>query len=131
VPALPSRVENALPEMPRRGSAYPDLYTTTNVLDLATWRLALTDCCTECYGSIFGAISVEAHLHACEKEVATMLYYVLVSLTIAILAGILGFGAVVLAAAGIAKIPFLFLVAFLASLAAFLAGLVMHAVRRV
>jgi uncharacterized membrane protein YtjA (UPF0391 family) len=48
----------------------------------------------------------------------TMLYYALVFLVVAIIAGLLGFGAVAFAAAGIAKILFfIFLVLFLVSLA--------------
>jgi uncharacterized membrane protein YtjA (UPF0391 family) len=51
-----------------------------------------------------------------EKE-ASMLYWTLIFLVIAIMAGLLGFGAVAFAAAGIAKILFfLFLVAFVVSL---------------
>ena len=47
-----------------------------------------------------------------------MLYWTLIFLVIAIMAGLLGFGAVAFAAAGIAKILFfLFLVAFVVSLA--------------
>lgn len=46
-----------------------------------------------------------------------MLYYALVFLIIAILAGLLGFGAIAFAAAGLAKILFfLFLILFLVSL---------------
>jgi len=46
-----------------------------------------------------------------------MLYWTLIFLVIAIMAGLLGFGAVAFAAAGIAKILFfLFLVAFVVSL---------------
>jgi uncharacterized membrane protein YtjA (UPF0391 family) len=53
-----------------------------------------------------------------------MLYYSLVFLAIAIVAGILGFGAVSFAAAGIAKILFfVFLILFLV-------GLVTHVSRR-
>ena len=53
-----------------------------------------------------------------------MLYYSLVFLAIAIVAGILGFGAVSFAAAGIAKILFfIFLILFLV-------GLVTHVSRR-
>lgn len=53
-----------------------------------------------------------------------MLYYALVFLIVAIIAGLLGFGAVAFAAAGIAKLLFfLFLIAFLISL-------VMHLGRR-
>jgi len=45
-----------------------------------------------------------------------MLYYALVFLVIAIVAGLLGFGAIAFAAAGIAKILFfLFLILFLVS----------------
>jgi uncharacterized membrane protein YtjA (UPF0391 family) len=54
-----------------------------------------------------------------------MLYWTLVFLVIAIVAGLLGFGAVAFAAAGIAKLLFfLFLVLFVLSL-------VMHVGRRV
>ena len=54
-----------------------------------------------------------------------MLYWAIVFLIVAIIAGLLGFGAVAFAAAGIAKILFfLFLVLFLVSL-------VMHVGRRV
>ena len=54
-----------------------------------------------------------------------MLYYALVFFVIALLAGILGFGGIAVAFAGIAKILFLvFLIAFLVSL-------VMHIGRRV
>ena len=54
-----------------------------------------------------------------------MLYYALVFLLIAILAGVFGFGGIAIASAGIAKILFfLFLVAFLVSI-------VMHSARRV
>ena len=50
------------------------------------------------------------------KEIA-MLYYALVFLVIALVAGLLGFGVVAFAAAGIAKILFfVFLVLFLISL---------------
>jgi uncharacterized membrane protein YtjA (UPF0391 family) len=53
-----------------------------------------------------------------------MLYYTLVFLVIAIVAGLLGFGVIASAAAGIAKIFFfLFLILFLVSL-------VTHVVRR-
>ena len=53
-----------------------------------------------------------------------MLYWALVFLVVAIVAGLLGFGAVAFAAAGIAKLLFfLFLVLFLVSL-------VMHVGRR-
>jgi uncharacterized membrane protein YtjA (UPF0391 family) len=53
-----------------------------------------------------------------------MLYWTLVFLIVAIVAGLLGFGAVAFAAAGIAKIFFfLFLIAFLVSV-------VMHVARR-
>ena len=46
-----------------------------------------------------------------------MLYYALVFLIVAIVAGLLGFGVVAFAAAGIAKVLFfLFLVAFLVSI---------------
>jgi uncharacterized membrane protein YtjA (UPF0391 family) len=52
-----------------------------------------------------------------------MLYYALVFLVIAIIAGVLGFGVVSFAAAGIAKILFfLFLIMFIVSL-------IMHASR--
>ena len=48
-----------------------------------------------------------------------VLYYALVFLIVAIVAGLLGFGAIAFAAAGIAKILFfLFLIAFLVSLVA-------------
>ena len=58
-------------------------------------------------------------------EVDFMLYYALVFFVIALIAGILGFGGVAFAAAGIAKILFfLFIIAFLVSL-------IMHAGRRV
>lgn len=51
----------------------------------------------------------------------TMLYYALVFLVIAIMAGLLGFGAIAFAAAGIAKILFfIFVVLFLVSLIAHL-----------
>ncbi len=54
-----------------------------------------------------------------------MLYYALVFFVIAIVAAFLGFGGIVIASAGIAKLLFfLFLIAFLVSL-------VMHVVRRV
>jgi len=54
-----------------------------------------------------------------------MLYWALVFLIVAIVAGLLGFGAVAFAAAGIAKLLFfLFLILFIASL-------VMHVGRRV
>jgi uncharacterized membrane protein YtjA (UPF0391 family) len=54
-----------------------------------------------------------------------MLYYALVFFVIALLAGVLGFGGIAVAFAGIAKILFLvFLIAFLVSL-------VMHIGRRV
>ena len=54
-----------------------------------------------------------------------MLYYALVFFVIVLFAGILGFGGVAFAAAGIAKILFfLFIIAFLVSL-------IMHAGRRV
>jgi uncharacterized membrane protein YtjA (UPF0391 family) len=47
----------------------------------------------------------------------TMLYYSLVFLLIAIVAGLLGFGVIAFAAAGIAKVLFLvFLILFLVSL---------------
>ena len=47
----------------------------------------------------------------------TMLYYALVFLVIAVIAGLLGFGAIAFAAAGIAKILFfIFLILFLVSL---------------
>ncbi len=50
-----------------------------------------------------------------------MLYYALVFLVIAIMAGLLGFGAIAFAAAGIAKILFfIFVVLFLVSLIAHL-----------
>jgi len=53
-----------------------------------------------------------------------MLYYALVFLIVAIIAGLLGFGAIAFAAAGIAKLLFfLFLILFLVSL-------VVHAGRR-
>ena len=53
-----------------------------------------------------------------------MLYWALVFLVVAIIAGLLGFGAIAFAAAGIAKILFfIFIVAFLISL-------VMHVARR-
>jgi uncharacterized membrane protein YtjA (UPF0391 family) len=53
-----------------------------------------------------------------------MLYWALVFLIVAIVAGLLGFGAIAFAAAGIAKILFfIFLIAFLVSL-------VMHLGRR-
>jgi uncharacterized membrane protein YtjA (UPF0391 family) len=52
-----------------------------------------------------------------------MLYWALVFLIIALVAGLLGFGAVAFAAAGIAKILFfLFLVAFLITLIMHLGG---------
>ena len=51
------------------------------------------------------------------KEGISMLYYALVFLVIAIIAGLLGFGVVAFAAAGIAKILFVvFLILFLLSL---------------
>ena len=54
-----------------------------------------------------------------------MLYYALVFLVIAILAGVFGFGGVAIASAGIAKLLFfLFLVLFVVSL-------IMHVGRRV
>ena len=54
-----------------------------------------------------------------------MLYYALMFFIVALVAGILGFGGVAIAAAGIAKILFfVFLILFLASL-------IGHAVRRV
>jgi uncharacterized membrane protein YtjA (UPF0391 family) len=60
-----------------------------------------------------------AHQRRCE-----MLYWALVFLVVAIVAGLLGFGAVAFAAAGIAKLLFfLFLILFLVSL-------VMHVGRR-
>ncbi|HUI43103.1 MAG TPA: DUF1328 family protein [Terriglobia bacterium] len=53
-----------------------------------------------------------------------MLYYALVFLIVAIIAGLLGFGAIAFAAAGIAKLLFyLFLILFLVSL-------IVHAGRR-
>jgi len=53
-----------------------------------------------------------------------MLYYALMFLIVALLAGLLGFGAIAFAAAGIAKVLFfVFLILFLVSL-------VGHAVRR-
>lgn len=55
------------------------------------------------------------------RKGTTMLYYALVFLIVAIIAGILGFGAVAFAAAGIAKILFfIFLVLFIISLVAHL-----------
>jgi uncharacterized membrane protein YtjA (UPF0391 family) len=58
------------------------------------------------------------------RKGTAMLYYALVFLLIAVVAGILGFGGVVFAAAGIAKILFfLFLVLFVV-------GLVTHLARR-
>jgi uncharacterized membrane protein YtjA (UPF0391 family) len=58
------------------------------------------------------------------KEKILMLYWALVFLLIAIVAGVLGFGGVAFAAAGLAKILFfVFLIIFLASL-------VMHLSRR-
>lgn len=46
-----------------------------------------------------------------------MLYYVVIFLIIAIIAGLLGFGAIAFAAAGVAKVLFfLFLIAFLFTL---------------
>ena len=52
-----------------------------------------------------------------ERKGESMLYYALVFLVIAIVAGLLGFGAIAFAAAGVAKILFiLFLVLFLVSL---------------
>lgn len=51
------------------------------------------------------------------RQEAMMLYYALIFLVIAIIAGLLGFGAIAFAATGIAKILFfLFLVLFLISL---------------
>jgi uncharacterized membrane protein YtjA (UPF0391 family) len=59
-----------------------------------------------------------------KKGGANMLYWALVFLVVVIVAGLLGFGAVAFAAAGIAKILFfLFLVLFLVSL-------IMHVGRR-
>jgi uncharacterized membrane protein YtjA (UPF0391 family) len=58
------------------------------------------------------------------KDEENMIYYALVFLLIALVAGFLGFGGVAVAAAGIAKILFfVFLVLFLV-------GLVMHFGRR-
>jgi uncharacterized membrane protein YtjA (UPF0391 family) len=54
---------------------------------------------------------------ALKKKGVAMLYYALVFLVVAIIAGLLGFGAVAFAAAGVAKILFfIFLVLFLLSL---------------
>ena len=51
------------------------------------------------------------------KERYSMLYYALVFLIVAIVAGLLGFGAIAFAAAGMAKILFfVFLILFLLSL---------------
>lgn len=53
---------------------------------------------------------------ALERE-AVLLYYAMVFLVVAIIAGLLGFGAVAFAAAGMAKVLFfVFLALFLASL---------------
>jgi uncharacterized membrane protein YtjA (UPF0391 family) len=51
------------------------------------------------------------------REEETMLYYALIFLVVALVAGILGFGGIAFAAAGIAKIFFfVFLVVFLVTL---------------
>jgi uncharacterized membrane protein YtjA (UPF0391 family) len=72
-----------------------------------------------------------AHMLMCKRRIAperetfTMLYYALVFFIVALVAGVLGFGGVAIAAAGIAKILFfVFLVLFLVSL-------IGHSVRRV
>jgi uncharacterized membrane protein YtjA (UPF0391 family) len=62
------------------------------------------------------ASSVPTKRYGVEKE-AYVLYYALVFLIVAIIAGLLGFGAIAFAAAGIAKILFfVFLILFLISL---------------
>jgi uncharacterized membrane protein YtjA (UPF0391 family) len=59
------------------------------------------------------------------KELPNMLYYALVFFLIALFAGVLGFGGIAVAAAGIAKILFfIFLVLFILSL-------IGHTVRRI
>jgi len=61
--------------------------------------------------------ATSSHNDACTKEGACMLYYALVFLIVAIIAGLLGFGAISFAAAGVAKILFfIFLILFLISL---------------
>ena len=59
----------------------------------------------------------ESHNGLAPGNGGKMLYYALVFLVVAIIAGLLGFGAIAFAAAGIAKILFfVFLVLFLVSL---------------
>ena len=79
------------------------------------------------YGLSAGAqtVLVAVRLTGTPKKEAHMLYWTLVFLIISIIAGLLGFGVIAFAAAGIAKILFfLFLVLFVLSL-------VMHVGRRV
>jgi uncharacterized membrane protein YtjA (UPF0391 family) len=67
--------------------------------------------------------AVCAGAHVLKREEANMLYYALIFLVVALVAGFLGFGGIAFAAAGIAKILFFIF------LAVFLVTLLMHLLR--
>jgi uncharacterized membrane protein YtjA (UPF0391 family) len=64
-----------------------------------------------------GSFSVGLQRNSLVQEVSNMLYYALLFLVVALIAGFLGFGGIAFAAAGIAKILFfVFLVVFIVTL---------------
>jgi uncharacterized membrane protein YtjA (UPF0391 family) len=69
--------------------------------------------CLEDSGSFSGGLQRNSSV----QEVSNMLYYALLFLVVALIAGFLGFGGIAFAAAGIAKILFfVFLVVFIVTL---------------